>query len=269
MLTALLAGFGRAIAEVGAVMIVGGNISHYTRVMTTSIALKLPRKPVSCFGAWRNFDPLGDIGERALSVIGMQRREDMHVWSGIEIEPATVFFRHVQFVHSLLRLSPRAPTILGPNGAGKSVFLRLLHGLLKRITDALNILSNIVICPANLWCFSACFAAAHSLGKYYVSAARSWNVQSKCIGSGKNMDGAGELEKRFHSPARRLSGGEQQRLALARALALSPKVLLLDEPCTYADLMRRSNTDQTAIKRVSKSLWLPIMLRSRNGWVKN
>ncbi len=40
LLTVLLAGFGRAIAEVGAVMIVGGNISGVTRVMTTTIALE-------------------------------------------------------------------------------------------------------------------------------------------------------------------------------------------------------------------------------------
>lgn len=40
LLTALLAGFGRASAEVGAVMIVGGNINHVTRVMTTTIAME-------------------------------------------------------------------------------------------------------------------------------------------------------------------------------------------------------------------------------------
>jgi tungstate transport system permease protein len=40
LLTVLLAGFGRAIAEVGAVIIVGGNINHVTRVMTTTIALE-------------------------------------------------------------------------------------------------------------------------------------------------------------------------------------------------------------------------------------
>lgn len=40
LLTAFLAGFGRAIAEVGAVIIVGGNINHVTRVMTTAIALE-------------------------------------------------------------------------------------------------------------------------------------------------------------------------------------------------------------------------------------
>jgi tungstate transport system permease protein len=41
--TALLAGFGRAVAEVGAVIIVGGNINHYTRTMTTAIALETSR----------------------------------------------------------------------------------------------------------------------------------------------------------------------------------------------------------------------------------
>jgi tungstate transport system permease protein len=40
LLTALLAGFGRAAAEVGAVMIVGGNIDGFTRTMTTTIALE-------------------------------------------------------------------------------------------------------------------------------------------------------------------------------------------------------------------------------------
>ena len=40
LLTAALAGFGRAIGEVGAIMIVGGNIDHATRVLTTAIALE-------------------------------------------------------------------------------------------------------------------------------------------------------------------------------------------------------------------------------------
>ena len=39
-MTASLAGFGRAIGEVGAIMIVGGNIDHATRVLTTAISLE-------------------------------------------------------------------------------------------------------------------------------------------------------------------------------------------------------------------------------------
>ncbi|NKB55894.1 MAG: ABC transporter permease subunit [Alphaproteobacteria bacterium] len=45
--TAILAGFGRASAEVGAVMIVGGNIDHLTRVMTTAIALEVSKGDLS------------------------------------------------------------------------------------------------------------------------------------------------------------------------------------------------------------------------------
>ncbi len=43
LLTAMLAGFGRAVGEVGAIMIVGGNIEHATRVLTTAIALETGR----------------------------------------------------------------------------------------------------------------------------------------------------------------------------------------------------------------------------------
>jgi tungstate transport system permease protein len=45
--TALLAGFGRAAAEVGAVIIVGGNIDGFTRVMTTAIALETSKGNLS------------------------------------------------------------------------------------------------------------------------------------------------------------------------------------------------------------------------------
>jgi len=47
LLTAVLAGFGRAIAEVGAVMVVGGNIEHVTRVITTTIALETSKGDLS------------------------------------------------------------------------------------------------------------------------------------------------------------------------------------------------------------------------------
>jgi tungstate transport system permease protein len=47
LLTAFLAGFGRAVAEVGAVIIVGGNINHVTRVMTTTIALETSKGNLS------------------------------------------------------------------------------------------------------------------------------------------------------------------------------------------------------------------------------
>ena len=47
LLTVALAGFGRALAEVGAVIIVGGNIAHITRVMTTTIAMETSKGDLS------------------------------------------------------------------------------------------------------------------------------------------------------------------------------------------------------------------------------
>jgi len=47
LITAILAGFGRAAAEVGAVLIVGGNIAHYTRTITTAITLETAKGDIA------------------------------------------------------------------------------------------------------------------------------------------------------------------------------------------------------------------------------
>lgn len=80
LLTALLAGFGRAIAEVGAVMIVGGNINHLTRVMTTSIALETSKGNLSLALALGTILVLiAILVNAAVAMVGMRRHEAMHV----------------------------------------------------------------------------------------------------------------------------------------------------------------------------------------------
>ena len=79
-MTAGLAGFGRAIAEVGAVMIVGGNINHVTRVMTTAIALETSKGNLSLALALGVILVLMALGVNAVvAVIGGRRQEAMHV----------------------------------------------------------------------------------------------------------------------------------------------------------------------------------------------
>ena len=57
MLTCILAGLGRALSEVGAIIIVGGNIIHFTRVMTTTIALETSKgKFIFCDVTWHYFN---------------------------------------------------------------------------------------------------------------------------------------------------------------------------------------------------------------------
>jgi len=78
LLTTLLAGYGRAIAEVGAVIIVGGNIAHVTRVMTTAIALETSKGDLALalgLGIVLVFISLLINGAAALSSYGSQRAQ--------------------------------------------------------------------------------------------------------------------------------------------------------------------------------------------------
>ncbi len=75
LLTATLAGFGRAIGEVGAIMIVGGNIEHATRVLTTAIALETSRGNLAfAMGLGLVLITLAVIINLAIHVIGKTER---------------------------------------------------------------------------------------------------------------------------------------------------------------------------------------------------
>ena len=76
LVTVLLAGFGRAIAEVGAVIIVGGNIAHLTRVMTTAIALETSKGDLALALALGLVLLLVSLGVNAVAVFssGLARR---------------------------------------------------------------------------------------------------------------------------------------------------------------------------------------------------
>lgn len=137
-----------------------------------------------------------------------------------------------------LAIEAGAPTIvIGPNGAGKSVLLRLLHGLLTptegRVAwggtpgTAARRQSMVFQRPVLLR-RSVLANAVYPLRLAGVAPAEREARARKALA----LVGLASFADR---PARRLSGGEQQRLALARAAALHPEVLFLDEPCASLD----------------------------------
>jgi len=131
-----------------------------------------------------------------------------------------------------------ATIILGANGAGKSVLMRLMHGLLRPNSgeiawrepgaERLQRGQAMVFQRPVLLRRSALANILYALELARVPAAER-EVQA--------MDALREvgLAEVAHRPARVLSGGEQQRLALARAWALHPEVLFLDEPTANLD----------------------------------
>jgi len=128
--------------------------------------------------------------------------------------------------------------VLGPNGAGKSLLLRLCHGLLKPTAGRIRwqaaqsrilrrrqamVFQRPVLLRRSVAANVNFALAAHGVSR---------NKRPSLVLRALEQVGLAHLARR---PARVLSGGEQQRLALARAWALQPQVLFLDEPTANLD----------------------------------
>jgi tungstate transport system ATP-binding protein len=122
--------------------------------------------------------------------------------------------------------------IIGPNGAGKSLTLRLCHGLLAPSAGAIRWHTDTGRRHAMV--FQRPVMLRRSARANIVHALSSVGAMDAPARAEVALARFG-LAALAERPARLMSGGEQQRLAIARAWALEPEVLFLDEPSSQLD----------------------------------
>ena len=155
---------------------------------------------------------------------------------------------------SLVVAAGEAVAIMGPSGAGKTTLLRCLNGLERADAGAVRVGPDELVAGDPHWS-RAVARVRRRLGFVF----QQWHLFANRTVLGNVIEApvhvAGESEARAVSRAQallsrvgighraaafphELSGGEQQRAAIARALAMSPEALLMDEPTSSLDAER-------------------------------
>ncbi|MDA0990504.1 MAG: phosphate ABC transporter ATP-binding protein PstB [Verrucomicrobia bacterium] len=175
----------------------------------------------------------------------------------IDLEGVNIYYGTSQAVHGVTMKIPRneVTALIGPSGCGKSTLLRALN----RMNDLLGIVrteGRILIDGEDINHDSVdvislrrrvgmVFQKSNPFPKsifenvvYGLRIAGENNRAQLAEVAEKSLVGAGlwdEVKDRLHSSALGLSGGQMQRLCIARAIAVNPDVILMDEPCSALD----------------------------------
>ena len=252
---AVVIAFGRAIAEVGAVIMVGGNIAGKTRVMTTSIVLETSKG---------NMEQAGVLGllllALSLALVGLaamvqtRRKRSTEPILGEALPQPTAFEREEKktitvqksgrtVLHEVvLGLKPGTIiAVVGESGAGKTTLLRALAGL--EGDDVKCGPKSCIYVQQEPVLLTASVASEMMLPhRLFPGLSPSGQAYAQLL----------QLDDKVQQNVIDLSGGERQRLVLARQLSFSPSLLLLDE-CT-------SNLGWLHVQTIEKEL-----MRLRDG----
>jgi tungstate transport system ATP-binding protein len=138
--------------------------------------------------------------------------------------------------------------LLGPNGAGKTSLLKLMMGLLQPTSGEVQ--------RVNARCaflFQKPIMLRRTAEANIAFAREAAGLAASQDKINALLADVGLLHLRKH-PARKLSGGEQQRLALARALAGEPQILFLDEPTASLDVAQTKLVEELITRVASRGV---------------
>lgn len=256
---AVLLGFGRAIAEVGAVLMVGGNIAGKTRVLTTSVVLEtsvgrldvalqlgmmlLFISLVTAFGLqfvqFIRFFERGVLGKDEF--VGDQFEMFTASWENLSVE------RDGKMIIESCSIEISGQEIIvlmGESGSGKSTLLRAICGLEGNPN---HLAEDIAYVSQNPVLVMDTVAMELELAS---------KLHDDLPNAGEFFAGLCGFEEKGSQRNDSLSGGEIQRLAFLRALSMNRKILILDEAT--------SELDGASIERIEQQI---LSYKERGGCV--
>jgi phosphate transport system ATP-binding protein len=175
----------------------------------------------------------------------------------IEVDNLDFYYGKAKALHGInLRFPRRQVTaLIGPSGCGKSTLLRCFNRM-NDLIDISAVTGNILLNGADVYAasmdvielrrrvgmvFQKSNPFPKSIYENVVFGLRIAGVKNKAIldeTAERSLKGAAlweEVKDRLHTSALGLSGGQMQRLCIARAIAVNPEVILMDEPCSALD----------------------------------
>jgi branched-chain amino acid transport system ATP-binding protein len=202
----------------------------------------------------------------------------------LEVQDLQAAYGRITALHgvSLTVAEGEIVTVIGANGAGKSTLLRSICGVLRPTGGAIRLVGKgvgglassdmikrgVVMVPEGRHVFPDMTVSENlDLGAYYRHDRAATRADAE-----KVLDLFPILRERLHRPAGRMSGGQQQMLAIGRALMSRPRLLLLDEPSLglapaivqqLGAIIRGLNHDGTTILLVEQNARMALRLAHR------
>ncbi|MGK2905450.1 MAG: phosphate ABC transporter ATP-binding protein PstB [Desulfuromonadales bacterium] len=175
----------------------------------------------------------------------------------IAVDNLDFYYGKVKALHGINLIFPRrqVTALIGPSGCGKSTLLRCFNRM-NDLIDISAVTGNILLNGADVYAasmdvielrrrvgmvFQKSNPFPKSIYENVVFGLRIAGVKNKAILDEtveRSLKGAAlwdEVKDRLHTSALGLSGGQMQRLCIARAIAVNPEVILMDEPCSALD----------------------------------
>jgi phosphate transport system ATP-binding protein len=181
----------------------------------------------------------------------------------LEVPGLSLFYGEKQALYDVKMNIPkqRVTAFIGPSGCGKSTLLRCFNRM-NDLVDGCRVEGEINLDGTNIYRkgedvaelrrrVGMVFQKPNPFPKsIYENVAYGLRIQG--INQKRVLDEAVEASLRLHESALGMSGGQQQRLVIARTIAVQPEVLLLDEPCSALDPISTLKVEELIYELKSK-----------------